>query len=62
MNRWLQTRLYECPRCEASYLHDKAYVHDLFVCPNRVQTAGVKANHQPANQEDNNGAHVSRKS
>jgi hypothetical protein len=35
MNRWLQTRLFTCPKCRASYLHDKAYFHALFVCLRR---------------------------
>ena len=35
MNRWLQTRLFECPKCGASYTHDQAYFHDLFQCLKR---------------------------
>jgi len=35
MNHWLQAKLYECPRCRATYLHDKAYHHDLFQCVRR---------------------------
>lgn len=35
MNHWLQTRQFKCPRCEAKYVHDRAYLHDVFLCPNR---------------------------
>ncbi len=35
MNRWLQTKQYECPQCGARYLHDKAYRHSCFECPKR---------------------------
>lgn len=35
MNRWLQTKLYECPRCRAQYVHDKGYQHELFLCLKR---------------------------
>lgn len=35
MNRWLQKKLFACPKCGASYLHDKAYQHALFLCLNR---------------------------
>lgn len=35
MNRWLQTKEYECPQCGAIYLHDKAYRHACFECPAR---------------------------
>ena len=33
MNHWLQTRQYVCPACQATYLHDQAYHHALFQCP-----------------------------
>jgi transcription initiation factor IIE alpha subunit len=36
MNRWLQKKLYACPKCGASYVHDKAYRHSLFECPKRA--------------------------
>ena len=36
MNRWLQSKIYECPQCPASYRHDEAYFHALFGCQNRV--------------------------
>lgn len=39
MNLWKQTRQFECPRCEAKYVHDKGYMHEVFLCPNRVRTA-----------------------
>ena len=35
MNRWLQSKIYECPQCQASYRHDEAYFHALFACLNR---------------------------
>lgn len=35
MNRWLQTKQYTCSKCAASYLHDKAYEHVGFRCPER---------------------------
>jgi hypothetical protein len=35
MNHWLQTKLYGCQKCPASYRHDEAYMHSLFLCPNR---------------------------
>lgn len=38
MNRWLQTRLYTCPKCGMSYVHDKGYRHALFECPKRDQS------------------------
>lgn len=34
MNLWKQTKLYEC-RCGAKYLHDRAYIHRVFLCPGR---------------------------
>jgi hypothetical protein len=36
MNRWLQTRQFTCPKCQATYTHDRAYAHQLFQCPHRV--------------------------
>ena len=38
MNHWMQTKLYECPKCEAKYVHDKGYSHQLFKCPSRERT------------------------
>jgi transcription initiation factor IIE alpha subunit len=35
MNLWKQTKLYTCPKCGASYVHDRAYAHQLFQCPKR---------------------------
>lgn len=35
MNLWLQTRVYECPKCKANYLHDMAYKHHLSECAKR---------------------------
>lgn len=35
MNRWLQSRVYECPKCKSHYLHDMAYKHNLSECPKR---------------------------
>jgi predicted RNA-binding Zn-ribbon protein involved in translation (DUF1610 family) len=35
MNRWLQTKRYQCPSCGAIYLHDRAHHHAVFECPNR---------------------------
>jgi hypothetical protein len=35
MNRWLQTKKYQCPRCEERYVHDKGYEHEVFLCPHR---------------------------
>ena len=37
--RWMQTKIYQCPACQATYVHDKAYMHELFVCPNRKSLA-----------------------
>ena len=35
MNHWLQKKRYACPRCGATYLHDKGYMHAVFLCPKR---------------------------
>ena len=35
MNNWLQSRLFQCRRCEVQYTHDRARTHDLYVCPFR---------------------------
>ena len=35
MNLWQQTKIYRCTKCEATYLHDKAYAHNQFECPQR---------------------------
>jgi transcription initiation factor IIE alpha subunit len=37
MNRWLQTRVFTCPRCQETYMHDRAYRHQLFQCAKRNQ-------------------------
>ena len=64
MNHWQQTKTYQCPKCGATYLHDRAYPHDCFRCPAR-QMAGMGA--QPRSRENspridsscaNLGAHV----
>lgn len=34
-NRWLQTKPYRCPSCQADYLHDRAHEHHCFKCPAR---------------------------
>lgn len=34
-NRWLQSRLFECAACEATYLHDLAYRHSAYECLGR---------------------------
>jgi len=39
MNRWLQTRLFTCPKCGARYLHDRGYFHALFQCGRRTTAA-----------------------
>jgi ribosomal protein L37AE/L43A len=36
MNKWQQRKKYQCPSCEATYLHDRAYFHALFRCPGRA--------------------------
>ena len=41
MNRWLQRRLYQCPRCRTWYLHDRAYPHAVYACPARPMTPVV---------------------
>lgn len=40
MNLWLQTKQYTCTNCQATYLHDRAYFHNQFDCPQRetIQT------------------------
>ena len=43
MNHWMQTRQYTCPRCQAAYLHDKAYHHALFRCPKRAHDHPIAA-------------------
>jgi hypothetical protein len=46
MNRWLQTKQYTCPCCGARYVHDRAYQHGCFECPNRLapkHTVGMRA-------------------
>jgi len=35
-NHWMQTRLFQCPKCLATYLHDRAYMHQLFQCVKRI--------------------------
>lgn len=35
MNRWLQTKRYRCPSCQAGYLHDRAHRHHCYECPAR---------------------------
>ena len=36
MNKpWKQMREFNCPLCDATYLHDEAYAHELFRCPAR---------------------------
>jgi hypothetical protein len=35
MNRWLQRRWYQCQACAGVYLHDLAYRHHGFECPER---------------------------
>lgn len=42
MNRWLQSRVYECTHCEATYVHDRAYHHDLFLCFKRKLAVSKK--------------------
>ena len=41
MNSCLQTKLYECPKCGASYVHDRANFHACFLCSMRNQPAAV---------------------
>ena len=62
MNHWLQTKLYDCPRCDASYVHDRAYHHALFLCLHRE--GAQQRNHQPSaiNQEDDHVTQASRPS
>ncbi len=36
---WLLRKQYRCPRCGASYVHDRAHHHDLFLCPLRPLTS-----------------------
>ena len=43
MNRWRQTKLYVCRKCPASYVHDRAYMHEVFLCPNRSHKTKVNA-------------------
>ena len=42
MNQWQQTKTYQCPKCRATYLHDKAYQHDSYSCPWRQPKPGVR--------------------
>ena len=37
MNRWVQSKRYRYPKCRATYLHDRAYHHQLFQCPKRTR-------------------------
>jgi DNA-directed RNA polymerase subunit RPC12/RpoP len=46
MNRWLQTRQYQCIGCGAWLLHDKMYRHVGFECPRRVMPTELKAPHK----------------
>jgi DNA-directed RNA polymerase subunit RPC12/RpoP len=39
MNRWLQTKTYQCARCGGKFLHDKMYFHALFACVKRERAA-----------------------
>ena len=41
MNPWRQTKLYTCTQCGATYVHDKAYAHNQFECPRRVDGASA---------------------
>lgn len=36
---WRQSKVYCCPSCQTIYLHDGAYAHHLFRCPNRPKPA-----------------------
>lgn len=38
MNRWLQSKLYQC-RCGEWFLHDRMFMHAVYYCPKR-QPAG----------------------
>lgn len=40
MNRWLQSKIYQCPLCGAEYLHDKAHGHAVFFCRERTNHPG----------------------
>lgn len=35
--------LYHCPKCQATYLHDGGYRHEVFECPARAQPMKGKA-------------------
>ena len=37
MNRWLQTWMFECPQCGATYLHDRGTQHACYQCPARLR-------------------------
>lgn len=39
MNRWLQTKEYECHTCGAIYLRDRARHHAVSYCPAQKQLA-----------------------
>lgn len=37
MNHWLQRKLFQCLKCGATYVHDRGYAHQLFLCPKQKQ-------------------------
>lgn len=42
VNNWMQRRLFTCPRCGAQLVHDKMYLHDLFLCELRQNVKKAK--------------------
>jgi len=53
MNRWMQTKLYRCPKCEEMRLHDRMYHHALFQCVKR-ERPGIAGSKQEtfSNQQE----------
>ena len=42
MNQWLQRKLYRCPACGLTYVHDRAFYHASYDCPGRQPTSAPK--------------------
>ena len=61
MNRWLQTKTYQCEKCSAFHLHDLMYRHSLFTCPNRpAPKTNTKLMRDAARMEPTGTADLSR--
>ncbi len=60
MNHWLQSKIYECPKCEAKYLHDKGYMHEVFTCQKRNAAEPILTDGLPVPAREADLSSVSR--